>query len=623
MEFHEYKDLVKQIPIGKRLPDSIYIHESAISHLPPKLLEITLSLADIYKIDDDSWNIIKFNSRDFKISLLSYPDFESYSYPSLKYSYTIDLQKITVREANYSKSENAPILHRKETFVTEDYPLHSEFKEITEEGEKIGLYENTKTIGFKKNWERLIKSKGYYLDDTGRLQKTSEKPIDESTSVNFTGEVERHKTAIDRNQLSRPMQTLARHNYLDGNLSVFDYGCGKGDDATELEAHGINIHFWDPVFKPENKKQECDIVNLGFVLNVIEDRTERAETLHDAWRYSSKLLIVSVMVAGESLIRQFTPYKDGIITARNTFQKYYTQSEIRGFIESTLNESAIAVDQGIFIVFKDKLEEQLFLSERQKIRRDWHYKTERVIQTRDKKLKKDVIDKNEELFKDFWETSLELGRIPANNEFEFSEQIRRLASSHNKAHQSLLKHFGKELFEEAQGKRKEDLLLYFALGQFERRKPQNKMPESLKRDIKAFFTSYTLAIEESIEFLYSVGNPEIINNACTKALESIKCGYLDDNHSFTFHKSYLNELPLELRIYIGCATQLYGDIDNFDLIKAHIRSGKVSLMRYDDWGKETPLLLERIKIKMRDQDIDFFDYTGEFEPQPLTNKELY
>ena len=52
-------------------------------------------------------------------------------------------------------------------------------------------------------------------------------------------------------------------------------------------------------------------------------------------------------------------------------------------------------------------------------------------------------------------------------------------------------------------------------------------------------------------------------------------------------------------------------------------SGKVSLMGYKDWDSETPLLIERIKIKMRDQDVDFFDYTGKFISPPLENKEIY
>ena len=56
---------------------------------------------------------------DFKITFLDYPEFEKDSYPALNYSYTIDLQKLTLKKADYKKSDNPPILHRKETFVAE------------------------------------------------------------------------------------------------------------------------------------------------------------------------------------------------------------------------------------------------------------------------------------------------------------------------------------------------------------------------------------------------------------------------------------------------------------------------------------------------------------------------
>ena len=65
---------------------------------------------------------------------------------------------------------------------------------------------------------------------------------------------------------------------------------------------------------------------------------------------------------------------------------------------------------------------------------------------------------------------------------------------------------------------------------------------------------------------------------------------------------------------------MYGELDEVSLIKAHIQSGKVTLHVYDDWEKEIPMLTERIKIKLREQDIDFFDYAGDFQPQALTNK---
>ncbi|MFL0809123.1 MAG: DNA phosphorothioation-associated putative methyltransferase [Agarilytica sp.] len=624
MDFESYKLFIGKVKTGKQLPDSIYVHNSALSDIPEELANTLEKIATALKIASSEWNILKLYKRDFKVAFLSYPDFDSYSYPPLQHSFTVDLAKLSVRKSSYENSENPPILHRKETFVKADFELRSLFEEITAEGETIGLYENPRSIGFKKNWERLISNKGYFLDETGRLQPKASRDIeDKVVPISHEVEVERHRTAIDRNQLSQPMQILARHNYFNGDYSVLDYGCGKGDDMRELEAHGIDISGWDPVHLPDGDILNTDIVNLGFVLNVIEDREERQETLKRAWGYADKLLIVSVMIAGESVIRQFTPYKDGVITSRNTFQRYYTQSEFRSYVESSLDESAIAVGQGIFIVFKDKMEEQNFLLERQHVKRDWQQKTQRQIQIRQPSIKKDLIDKHLELFTDFWETSLELGRIPANNEFEFSDQIRRIAGSHNKAHNALIEHFGNELFTEAQEKRKDDLLVYFALGLFGKRKPQTKMLDGLKRDIKYFYKSYSDAIEQATTVLFSMGSPELIERSCIKAHKQLENGNLEDGHSFTFHKRQLGDLPPELRIYIGCATQLYGDLDNIHLIKAHITSGKVSLMRYDDWEKNTPLLVERIKIKMRDQDVDFFDYGGRFEPPPLLNKELF
>ena len=598
------------------------MHESALQYIPEALQSLSMKIADALKIQDDDWNIIKFNKKDFKISYLHYPDFETYAYPPLATSNTVDLLKLTSRISNYSNSDNPPILHRKETFVEDSYPLHPMFQTITQEGEDIGLYENTRPIGFKQNWLKLIKNKGYKLDEHGRLHK--QELIESKESIILPeGSIERHKTAIDRNSLSQPMQILARHSYLSGDFSVLDYGCGKGDDLRELEAHGLDIIGWDPVHRTEGELLNSDIVNIGFVLNVIEDKQERDSTLKSAWSYADKLLIVSVMVAGDRHIEQFTPYKDGVVTSRNTFQKYYSQGEFRTYIEDQIGETAIAVGQGIFILFKDKIEEQLFLIERQHVNREWRQKTQRELKQQQPSIKKDLIEKHLSLFTDFWETSLDIGRIPANSEFEFSDQIRRVASSHNKAHAALIVHFGEDLFKEAKEKRKEDLLVYFALSQFEKRKVQSKMPDSLKRDIKAFFNSYHSAIDEARELLFSVGNPVTIQAACDKAYEKIGCGEMVDGHSFIFHKNYLGEIPPELRVYIGCATQLYGDTEDIHLIKAHIRSGKVSLMRYEKWETDTPMLIERIKIKLRELDVDFFDYVGDFKPIPLINKAIY
>ncbi len=449
MKFVEYREHVKALKHGKQLPTAIYLHRSAIEEvLAEPLLNLVFDNINQLNITE-SWNLLKLYKRDFKITLLNYPDFDTYAYPALHTSITIDIEEQTKRKANYQESENPPILHRKETFVLANYPLIETFKAITAEGEAIELYKNTKTIGFKQQWQKLIKRKGYQLNDAGRLLPLailSAPAADiEQSKATEPNTIARHLTAINRDKLSAPFQKLARHNFLAGDYSIFDYGCGKGDDANELEAHGLNITSWDPVHNPEGEKTPSDIVNLGFVLNVIEDVNERTETLRNAWQLSNKLLVVSVMLAGSAKLEQFTRYKDGVITKWNTFQKYYSQAEIRSYIEQVLKTKAVALGQGIFAVFKDKsLKEEFYLnrqyqSNQQANENDsnfvWQQLTTRPAPAKSpsKVQAKSLYQKHKQLFDEFWHQCIEIGRIPANDEFESSDDIRRVIGSHKKA----------------------------------------------------------------------------------------------------------------------------------------------------------------------------------------------
>lgn len=636
MKFVEYRDQVKAIKHGKKLPSAIYLHRSTLETvLSPHLLNFIFDTIGKLNINEP-WNLIKLYKRDFKITLLHYPDFETYAYPALHTSITIDLVELTKRKANYQKSENPPILHRKETFVLEDYPAIENFKEITNEGEKIDLYTNTKTIGFKQQWVNLIRRKGYRLNNKGRLlplatlaasmNKTTQVKLDDVQTI------DRHLTAINRDKLSAPFQRLARHHFLDGEHSIFDYGCGKGDDAKELEAHGLNINSWDPVHKPDAEIVKSDIVNLGFVLNVIEDLDERSETLKKAWQTSNKLLVVSVMLAGSAKQEQFTRYKDGVITKWNTFQKYYSQAEIRSYLDQSLKTKAIALGQGIFATFKDKkLEEEFYLNRQYHVNqpandKHWQQLTSRPSQKKEatKAQVKSLYDKNSQLFDDFWQQCLSLGRIPANDEFECSDNLRRIIGSHKKAFDLLANIMNFGHYEEAQKMRRSDVLVYFALSLFEKRKAKSHMPARLQRDIKALFKSYNQAIDLAQTLLFSVGSPANLAEACNVAYQNFNFGKLIPNKSYSFTRDMLNQMPAIIRVYIGCAIQLYGDIDDIDIIKVHIRSGKVTLLKFDDFeNKYLPLLTERTKIRLHDLDIDFFFYGDEYPYPPLYDKSMY
>lgn len=621
MDFPTYRTLTKSITIGKHLPDAIYLHVSALSALSTELQTLLTDTIEHLNLQQFEYQVVKFFKRDFKLSLLTYPDFFIEPFPVLHASCTIDLAKGSHRLLSFLDSENPPILHRKETMLLPDHTDIAKFVALTRQCEQAGLFENPKTIGFKRNWASLIKRKGFQLIDGQLVALEQTAPVVQTASETTTEpEVQRHKTAIRRYVLSKPMQTLAQHEYLNGRYSLFDYGCGQGDDLRELQAHGLDVQGFDPVFAPDNPKVSADVVNLGFVINVIENQQERAACLCDAFALTKRVLVVSVMLGTEHLIAQFRPFGDGVLTQRNTFQKYYSQGELKTYIESTLETNAIAVAPGIFYVFRDTLDEQVFLANRFRVRREWRQLSRPPEKISNQECQ-NLFEQHRALYDYLWETMLDLGRAPVTQELEQVPLIKSAFGSIRKAFDAVVGFFGEARFEQARQARINDLLVYFALEKFSGRKPYTHLPDSLKRDVKALFGDYKQAQAQATDLLFSTGKPEVILEACEQAKG---LGYLQDSHSLILHSSQLGQLPPVLRVYVGCATQLYGDVEGADLVKIHIRSGKVSLMIYKDFAnKPLPELQERIKIKLRTQEIDFFDYLDEHQPQPLYLKSRY
>jgi DNA phosphorothioation-associated putative methyltransferase len=618
MNAADFSKLVKQVTAGKKLPDAVYLHKDAFSALSPLLAKFIKVVAAALKIADSDWNIVKLSKADFRLSLLHYPDFYNDPYPVLKQSVAVDLAKLQHRLTRYDEHDNPPILHRKELFILPEHPDYESFCLITQEGEAAGLYDNPRMIGFKASWLRLIAKHGYEVVD-GRLFRSS--------AVNTVADehsIDRHKTALVRHELSAPMKTLAKHGFLQGDYSVFDYGCGRGDDLRELEAHGLDVSGWDPNFRPDADRVSSDVVNIGFVINVIEDKDERIDALLGSWELTQKLLVVSAMLANESHIAQFQPYKDGVITSRNTFQKYYNQSELKDFIETTLDENAIAISPGIFYVFRDKELEQEFQQSRQKRHYQWRHLTapEPVSEAQARLL----FTQHETLFEAFWKSCLSLGRLPAADEFANYKELIEVIGSAKKALRLVSHWYNSQELEQAAQMRKEDLLVYFALAQFQKYKGYAKQPDSLKRDVKAFFDNYSAAQTQAKYMLFNIANSQAIEAACVQLNHSIpsKLDYEDGVlHSITFHKSFMAQLSPLLRVYTGSALQLYGELDDIDLIKIHIHSGKLTLLGYDDFNKSQPLLTERVKIKMAQQSVDCFDYVDTVNRPPLLDKQSF
>jgi DNA phosphorothioation-associated putative methyltransferase len=185
--------------------------------------------------------------------------------------------------------------------------------------------------------------------------------LDESVQ---TRKIQRHRTAIVRRGLSRPVRLALEAGLFEGEATFFDYGCGHGVDVRLIGARGYASGGWDPYYFPKSEIRPADIVNLGYVINVIECQQERREALLQAWALARKALIVAARVLPAERGKDDLPYSDGLITSRNTFQKYYGQQELKNYIDSTLGADAVPVEPGVYFVFRYESDAHIFRTSR-------------------------------------------------------------------------------------------------------------------------------------------------------------------------------------------------------------------------------------------------------------------
>jgi len=602
--------------LGKKVLNNVYWHSSLTTAQNAEVQQHISDAETLANLQANiDYNVVKYDVNNGLLSLLWYPCFFEHPFPALATSYRIDLKARRVEKRSYQASLNPPILHRKELLLSQNDTRIAPFKELTATAEQLGLFDDTIRIGFKQAWENLIAEKGFQLLDNQFVPIGNVETLDEAIAqATLNTSIARHLTALSRSNLSAPMQCLARHGFLNGEFSVFDYGCGKGDDIRNLTANAISVSGWDPHYAPQQPKQAADIVNLGFVINVIENYSERLEALQGAYHLTQQVLVVSAMLINQNAFNGQS-FNDGVITQRNTFQKYFTQTELKEFLTESLNTEAIPVAPGIFFVFKDSDAEQRFLLNRQRSQRNVLRLSQRPAITRAPKLSR--YEKFKHLLEPLWQQTLTLGRLPEKTEITQLVELTQGFGTVNKALHCMLEQHDDSLLEQARQDRINDLLTYFALQTFSKRRSYKHLDSALQKDIKAFFCDYKNATTTAEAVLFQIGKAELIASVCQQAAEQ-GLGYLDDNHALHLHTSVVEQLPALLRIYIACATLLYGDLEQTDVIKIHSQSGKLSLMRYDDFEHQPlPRLLERVKINLRAQTFDLYQYGETYQPTYL------
>lgn len=420
--------------------------------------------------------------------------------------------------------------------------------------------------------------------------------------------INRHRTAIGRGGgFSRPVQLAMEAGLLTAERSFFDYGCGRGEDIALLSNSGIKAAGWDPAFRPTASKREADIVNLGYVVNVIEDAREREVVLRDAWSHARRALVVGARLTFDSRVVRTEPLADGCLTTANTFQKFYTQNELRQWITQTLGVEAAPAAPGVFFIFRDEELRQRYLAQR--------YRRRRAAPK---------ITKSERLFeehRDLLSTLIafvtERARLPAAQELAEYDLLIEQFGSIKQAFAVIRRVTGAEQWEAIRQERCNELLQQLALERFHGRPRFSILPSDIQIDVREFFSSYKAACAEADALLFSVGDMTLIESAIAGSPIGKRTG-----NALYVHVDALHELPQILQIYEGCARAYLGSLEDANVIKLHRDSPRVSYLRYADFDRDPhPSLMESFLVKLGGLDISFRSYADYKNPPILHRKE--
>lgn len=152
----------RQAPIGKLTPEALYIHTTELGRLSA-VLRVYEGCARALSGTVDDANLLKLHRLKPQVSHLAYPRFDRDPHPALATVVVSRLGRLDVTYRDFRKSENPPVLHRKETLVGPDYPCRQKFARLTEQEERHGLLEETAAIGTRQAWAERLNSAGLEL----------------------------------------------------------------------------------------------------------------------------------------------------------------------------------------------------------------------------------------------------------------------------------------------------------------------------------------------------------------------------------------------------------------------------------------------------------------------------
>lgn len=302
-------------------------------------------------------------------------------------------------------------------------------------------------------------------------------------------------------------------------------------------------------------------------------------------------------------------FSDGVLTSRGTFQKFYTQSELRDWLKLTLQVDPVAAAPGVHLLFRDPSVRLGFDVSR------WRRKAAIPRQ----QLSNRLFEANNALLEPLMSFVAERGRLPGSVELAQAPEICRVFGTLTRAFGVVTHATGSERWDLIHEQRKTDLLVYLALERFGGQPKFSALPRQLQGDVKAFFRSYRQACSDADALLFSSGDMEAVRSACAKST----IGKMTAEALYV-HKVALETLPELLRVYEGCARAYIGQVEGANLIKLDRTKPEVSYLAYPHFDTDPhPALHGSLVVSLRSLKVRHLDYRESDNPPILHRKEQF
>jgi DNA phosphorothioation-associated putative methyltransferase len=402
-------------------------------------------------------------------------------------------------------------------------------------------------------------------------------------------EIERHKAAIRRTTLSRPLRLALEAELVASGAAILDYGCGHGDDVGFLRARGFSAMGWDPYHRPGAELVEASACYLGFVLNVIERPDERIETLKKAWALTRDVLIVGALVTVDARggLGNGMPFGDGVVTRIGTFQKYFDQRELENILRQTLDAEPIALGMGAFAVFRDPT-------------RATHYLAARVVRRAEPLSAAAIaalLAERRELLQPLVQFFLDRGRWPDDEEAAPFREVTRGFSGLRKVTATLeasATTLGID-FAARRASAQDDLAVVLAIARYRSPSVTPPLDATLRKEVIRHFGTLSGAVKVGDELLRSLGQEGVLRRAAGRARLGKRMP-----EALYLHHSAVGQLPKELRAYEELARAFVGGTEDANIVKLHLDRPCVSYLSYPDFDADPhPALKSTLVVDMQ------------------------